>query len=191
MATTFPDDCLPPEGLYESQEALFKSINAWAIIRGYAFVNLRSTKVRGKLRITYACDRSRQPPTSPLRERQRKSTTRMTQCPFSVLAKESVDGTWSLKHRPDQQFSIHNHEPSQHASAHPVHWQLPSSEKRRLKSLSNAGIAPKDIQTLIQQSSSLTTQQDIYNRIADVYWDVCKGQSSIHTLSNQLKKQGF
>ncbi|KAJ0132750.1 hypothetical protein HZ326_24184, partial [Fusarium oxysporum f. sp. albedinis] len=28
--TPFPGDCLPPEGEYESREALFEAINAWA-----------------------------------------------------------------------------------------------------------------------------------------------------------------
>ena len=44
MATSFPDDCLPPEAIYESRKALFTSINAWAITRGYAFSTGKSTK---------------------------------------------------------------------------------------------------------------------------------------------------
>ncbi|CCF33606.1 hypothetical protein CH063_05762 [Colletotrichum higginsianum] len=34
---TFLDDCLPPEGLFESREALIESINAYVKPRGYAF----------------------------------------------------------------------------------------------------------------------------------------------------------
>ncbi|KAJ0130835.1 Catechol 1,2-dioxygenase [Fusarium oxysporum f. sp. albedinis] len=55
----------------------------------------------------------------------RKTTTRGTGCPFSVLAKESLDKTtWSLQHRPDKEYPKHNHPPSQHPSAHPVHRKL-------------------------------------------------------------------
>jgi hypothetical protein len=55
----------------------------------------------------------------------------------------------------------------------------------------NAGIAPKEIQTIVRQSGSLATRQDIYNRIADVRRDACEGQSPIHALANQLDKEGF
>ena len=54
-------------------------------------------------------------------KRGRNTTTRGTGCQYSVLAKESLDKTtWTLKHRTDKRFSTHNHELSQHPSAHPV-----------------------------------------------------------------------
>jgi len=188
----FPGDCVPPEAIYDSREALFRSINAWAATRGYAFSTGKSTKEKsGRLTVTYACDRTFLLPTTRReRERIRKTTTRGTGCPFSVLAKESPDNTWILKHRPDRRFSIHNHEPSQHPSAHPVHRQL-SQGTSQLATLSNAGLAPKEIQTLVRQSGSLATRQDIYNRIADVRRDACEGQSPIQALANQLDKEGF
>ena len=187
---SFPDNCLPPEAIYESREALFRSINVWAAAKGYAFSTGKSTKEKsGRITVTYACDRVFLVPTTA-RERLRKTTTRGTGCPFSVLAKESPDNTWALKHRPDRCFSVHNHEPSHHPSAHPVHRQL-SGGTSQLASLSNAGIAPKEIQTLVRQSGSLATRQDIYNRIADVRRDTCEGQSPIHALANQLDKEGF
>jgi hypothetical protein len=61
----------------------------------------------------------------------------------------------------------------------------------QLASFSNAGLPPKEIQTLVRQSGSLATRQDIYNRIADVRRDACEGQSPIHALTNQLDKEGF
>ena len=88
----FPDDCLPPESSYESRAALITAINKWAYTRGYAFVTKRSTKEKsGKLTVVYACDRSCRDYASE-RPRQRKTTTRSNNCPFSVLAKESRDG---------------------------------------------------------------------------------------------------
>jgi hypothetical protein len=189
----FAEDCLPPERNYESRDALFKSINAWAATKGYAFTTGKSTKsTSGRWKVTYACDRSCHPP-STSRERQRNTTTRGTSCPFSVLAKESLDkSTWSLQYRPDKRFSLHNHAPSQHPSAHPVHRTLSEEVKSKVASLSNAGIAPKDIRTYIRQDgNSLATQQDIYNRMAATRRDSCEGQSTIHALASQLDKEGF
>jgi hypothetical protein len=96
-----------------------------------------------------------------------------------------------LKHRPSRRFSVHNHEPSQHACAHPVHRQLSSPGKQQLKRLSEAGIASKDIQTFIRKDESLVTRQDIYNQIANIHREAYEGQSPIHALANQLDKQGF
>ena len=80
-----------------TRHALFKSINAWAETRGYAFTTGRSTKERsGKLTITYTCDRSCHSPDIS-KERHRKTTIRGTGCKFSVLAKESLDkSAWNL-----------------------------------------------------------------------------------------------
>jgi len=67
--SSFPDDCLPPEGDYDSRETLFKEISAWAKARGYAFITGRSKKeTTGRLTIIYLCDRCYRP-ASPSRER--------------------------------------------------------------------------------------------------------------------------
>ena len=191
----FPDDCLPPECDYESREALFAAINAWAAPRGYAFTTGRSTKwTSGRQKVTYTCDRSCKPPNA-LRERQRKTATRGTGCLFSVLATESVDKSiWSLHHRPDTHFSLYNHAPSLHPSAHPSLCQLSLSKEdiTQLLSLTVAGIAPKEIQIILRQNpDSLAIQQDIYNRIKATRRELCKGQSSISALIDQLNREGF
>jgi hypothetical protein len=62
----------------------------------------------------------------------------------------------------------------------------------KLSGLTNAGVAPKEIRTFLRQNSdTLATQQDIYNRIADTRREVCNGQSTIHALANQLDQEGF
>lgn len=190
---SFADNCLPPEQDYSSRGALFESINAWAATQGYAFTTGRSHKEKsGRLTVTFVCDRSCRPPPAS-KERQRRTTTRGNGCQFSVLAKESMDkNTWSLRHRPDQRFSSHNHPPSQHPSAHPAHRKMSEEDLVQLSNLSNAGIAPRDIRTYIRQTSnSMATQQDIYNRIAAAKRETSEGQSSIHALANQLDNEGF
>jgi hypothetical protein len=189
----FSSNCLPPEGDYESRDVAFKKINEWAALKGYAFINGRSTKEKtGRRTVTYFCDRRSKPPNA-FKERQRKTTTRGTGCEFSVLAKESLDKTtWTIRHRSDPRFSIHNHEPSQHPSSHPVHRSLSEQHMSQLTGLSNAGIAPKEIRTYIRQNTtSIATQQDIYNRIADARRHICEGQSTINAFANQLDREGF
>ncbi|PWI63964.1 hypothetical protein PCL_01917 [Purpureocillium lilacinum] len=104
MASAFADDALPPEGVYDSREALFKAINEWAKPRGYAFTTGKSSKTpNGRVKIVYACDRNRLPPSHAV-ERVRRTASRKTGCKFSVLAKESLDrSTWTLGHRPDKE----------------------------------------------------------------------------------------
>jgi hypothetical protein len=173
---SFPNDCLPPEQNYTSRDALFSAINEWAASRGYAFVTGRSTLEKsGKLTVTYVCDRSCRPPTAA-KSRQRKTTTRGTGCQFSVLAKESRDkSSWSLRHRLDARFSIHNHAPSLHPSAHPVHRKLPEEDQLTLERLANAGVAPKNIRTYLRQyTNSAPTQQDVYNGIAAARRRLCE-----------------
>lgn len=189
----FPDDILPPEGIYDSRESLLMAINSWAKPRGYAFATGKSTKTPNRrVRVVFACDRNKKPP-NPSTERKRRTYTRGTACKFSVLAKESLDGTsWVLSHRAGQEYAIHNHEPSQHPSAHPAHRQLSSEDRSTLTSLTSAGIAPKDIRTFLRQNLDIIpTQQDIYNRIADSRRELCEGQSTIHALVNQLDEEGF
>ena len=96
------------------------------------------------------------PSQDDLREGKRKTTTRITNCPFSVLARESSEG-WTLKYRPEVRFAVHNHEPSLHPSTHPIHRQL-SSGISQLAALSDTGLAPKEIQTVVRQSGSLATR---------------------------------
>jgi hypothetical protein len=192
-ATSFADDCLPPEIEYESREALFQAINSWAAPRGYAFINGRSTKERsGKQTITYICDRRRNHPIVQ-RERRRKTTTRTTGCEFSVLGKESLDKTtWTVRHRSDKRFCLHNHEPSWDPTAHPIHRTLSKEGASQVATLTNAGIAPKGIRTYIRQNTkAIATQQDIYNRIADARREACEGQSSMNALADQLFREGF
>lgn len=109
----FPDDCLPPEGDYDTRDALLAAINAWAIPRGYVFTTAKSTKERsGKRTVTYICDRGGQNPDRG-EARQRITHPRRIGCQFSVLAKESLDRTrWFLRHRAGAQFASHNHEPA-------------------------------------------------------------------------------
>ena len=188
----FTSDCLPPEQIYLSRDSLFHAINQWAFDRGYAFTTGKSTKHNGRVTVTYACDRSLPPP-SALKARVRNTTTRGCSCPFSIYAKELPNKAgWAIRHRQDQRFAIHNHEPSSDPTAHPIHRQLTKEQKDTISSLYAAGVASKEIKTYLRQNSTtLATQKDISNHIQQSRRDARKGESSMHALINQLDQQGF
>jgi hypothetical protein len=191
--STFPEDILPPEGTYESRESLLAAINAWAKPRGYAFTTGKSSKTpNGRVRVVFACDRNTQPPSTSI-ERIRRTSSRGTGCKFSVLAKQSLDGnSWVLSYRQGKEHTIHNHLPSGNPSAHPAHRQLKGRDTIAISSLTTAGIAPRDIRTYLHNNSdTLATQQDIYNRISATRRDLREGQSSIQALVDQLQEEGF
>jgi len=184
---------MPPEGVYPSREALHSAINAWAAPRGYAFTVGKSTKKSsGRCITTFSCDRAgvyRDLTT----QRMRSGTTRRTGCLFSLLAKESLDKTsWSITHRNRSQFGIHNHEPSLDKVAHPVHRKLSSEVQATVSKLANAGAQPREIRSYLRDNTTaVTTRQDISNCIAQAKRDLTKGQSNIHALANELDAEGF
>lgn len=189
----FPDDILPPEGIYESREALFAAANAWAKPRGYALTTGKSRKTpNGRTKVVVACDRTRQPP-NPLARRRRRTSSRTTGCKFSVLAKESPDRTtWTLVHRPCKEYAQHNHPPSEDPSGHPIHRALCKEEVSTISNLAAAGVAPRNIKTYLHKTSdTLATAKDIRNQIAIARRDLREGQSSIQALVDQLQKKGF
>lgn len=74
--------------------------------------------------------------------------------------------------------------------AHPVLRILFKEDLSQLTSLTNAGIAPKETRTYMRQNTdTIATQQDIYNRIADARRDVCQGQNSINALAEGFWSQ--
>jgi hypothetical protein len=150
----FPDNTLPPEGIYESREALFTTVNTWAKHRGYAFTSGKSYKTpNGRTKVVVACDRNK-PPQNPLALRKRKTSSRATGYKFSVLAKESRDkNSWVLAYRPGKEYAQHNHPPSEDPSTHPVHRLLQKEEKSTISNLVIAGVAPRNIRIYLSRTS--------------------------------------
>ncbi|KJZ68587.1 hypothetical protein HIM_12020 [Hirsutella minnesotensis 3608] len=177
----FGEDVLPPEGIHETRESLLAAINSWAKPRGYAFTTGKSTKTANRrVKVTYAYDRYKAPP-SPRIDRIRQTSSRRTGCKFSVLAKQSREGgSWVLAHRPDRECARHNHPPSDDPSAHPAHRSIEGQDAITISNLVMSGSTARDIRTYLHNNSStLATQRDVYNRIAATRRDLRKGQSSI------------
>ena len=195
---TFADNALPPEGQHSSREQLRISINDHAAKHGYAFIAQRSKKtVSGKTIVIFVCDRGggQPPPPGARAGQQRETVSRRTGCKFSIIAAESTCRSfWSIKHRDKVEFKHHNHEPSTGRLAHLTHRQLSMSTRdvRKVHELTNAGIAPREIRSYLQQNSStIATRQDIMNCIIRGKQLLAHGQSNIHALAEQLDSEGF
>jgi hypothetical protein len=131
----------PPEATYESLDTLEKAINDFARPQGYGLVKARSKRMPGsnRLKIYFNCDRYYKPNRSLLREQESRS--RGTGCSFSVLASETACKTaWELKHRDYSQFGRHNHAPSTHPAAHPVHRRMPLETRVISQALHDSGL---------------------------------------------------
>jgi hypothetical protein len=135
---------LPPKRTYNSEQAMVDSIQAFASEHHYAFRIGRSMWKGKKKVVFYECDRARKPPPKGYLEhsahmRVRNTTTRKTNCQFSVKGVQINEDQWELRHRPDDHCAVHNHAPSHAATSHPVHRRFDPETKEKVRELHNAG----------------------------------------------------
>jgi hypothetical protein len=121
-----PTMSLPPEAQYESYDALYRAIQLHAKHHGYAFTKRWSMKVNaaGRKKVYLDYDRHNYGTTATKlnQQRERCTNTCANGCQFSILAVESSDRlSWKVKYRLGNEYSSHNHPPSQHPPAHPAH----------------------------------------------------------------------
>lgn len=135
-----PTMSLPPEAKYGSLNALYEAAQLHALHHGYAFVKRRSKQVNASGRKKWYIDCDRHNYTTTKQHRERRTNSRGNGCQFSIFAIESSDRlTWQLKHRPGLECGTHNHPPSQHPSAHPVHRKLARKDQIIVQELAQAG----------------------------------------------------
>ena len=98
---------LPPEATYSSKEELYRAIQAFTAQHHDAFTIGRSTKINNgvRTRILYNCDRYGLPPPANhpqrnLQARKRQTTTRKTNCQFSIIAVKCSNTQWELRYKP-------------------------------------------------------------------------------------------
>jgi hypothetical protein len=190
-----PSMPLPPEAIYSSKEELYVSIQSFAAQHHYAFIIGRSKKINegSRIKIFYNCDRYGRPPPDNhpqkhLQDRKRRTTTRKTNCQFSVLAIQHTDIQWELRHRPGTEYSVHNHPPSQSASSHPIHRKLEPAEVDQARALYTAGVKPAQATTYLRQTTSIPFQPyDIYNLNATFRREQNHGLSANDALIQHLK----
>ncbi|KAN0082124.1 hypothetical protein V8E54_003422, partial [Elaphomyces granulatus] len=144
----------PPEAIYDSPEIAEAHIQQWAEAHGYATVRKNHSKDKfGEMRkIWVICDkggkirRDRDGRDDDTRRRTmpkktRKARSRKTGCEFQLAITRTPDREWAVEVLKD----AHNHEPSDHPSAHPSHRKLTQDEENLLKSMADRAAKPRDI----------------------------------------------
>ena len=184
---------LPPLAVYPTREVLFEAIQSWSKLRGYAFTVGKSKKLpSGRQKVYYACDRCYPAPLAR-EDRRRDTSTRGTSCPFAVVALQTPLGEWELKYRPEAQYNIHNHLPSQSPSAHPSHRRLSIQTRDIARSFFSAGIQPRQTLSFLSQADPATLIQprDLYNQNAAFRREIRQGKSSTEALIQHLQESGI
>jgi hypothetical protein len=183
---------LPPEGVFDSFEALESVCQAHAKSAGYAFTTHKSERRKGRWIKTLICKRGREyrshnkefDEDSRLRARE----TFKIKCPVIINAKEKVNGSWHLTHR--KEHSTHNHEPSG-VGAFPEHRRLNQDQKDTIKTHYTAGITTNHTATVLRDTDPSVTilKRDIYNITASIVRASRKGQSPPEALIAQLEAE--
>ncbi|TXG55129.1 hypothetical protein EZV62_020385 [Acer yangbiense] len=113
--------------------------------------------------VTIACDRGgvyRRRLKTGENMRQRKTPSRLTNCPFEVVGKKD-DDVWMLTIKCGE----HNHEPSQEMSDHPSCRRFTEEEVLLIRDMTVAGKRPRQIlKALKQRNPSLVSDsRNVYN----------------------------
>lgn len=134
----------PSGGVFETVDQAIQAFNCHAAPQGYAIIIFRSQKRNGQpYRVNLGCDRSRTP---KIDGHVRKTSTRGTNCPFRLTLK-ALGGNWTA----DLRHGGHNHPPSD-PLAHPAHRRVSAAGIQRIRELSEADIAPRDILSALRAS---------------------------------------
>lgn len=203
----------PPEAIYDSPEVAEAHIQQWAEAHGYATVRKNHSKDKfGEMRkIWVICDKGgkirRVEPlnsggTQPQQDNEdrdgrdddtqrrtkpkktRKAGSRKTGCEFQLAITRTPDREWAVEVLKD----AHNHEPSDHPSAHPSHRKLTQDEENLLKSMADRAAKPRDILLAMKQLNphSHIKARDIRNQKAKLREEELGGRTSTEALLELL-----
>jgi hypothetical protein len=187
---------LPPEECFSSFDALEQSANLHARQHGYAVSGIRSKpryKTKSTCRKIYmGCQCSTKYRDRTKKARRRERHTLKTDCQFSFMALQNEDGSWDLKHRPGVKYRGHNHGPSNTPAVHYQHRKLRGEALRQAKALISAGLEPKDIVTILSQTTDVPPiAQDIINLAQKLQVIELNGNTSIDALNETMDAQGW
>ena len=147
-----PPLSLPPEGCFDSYEALFTSAQQHAKSALYAFTIGNSERRNGKIIRIILCQygglsiytasykaKSNQQNTSYSRNR----NTTKTECLFSIKARERTNYTWTLSHCEGEKYQSYNYNSAEGLNAFSTHRQLNQDQLELVKFHRSTCIAPK------------------------------------------------
>ncbi|XP_059663170.1 probable bifunctional methylthioribulose-1-phosphate dehydratase/enolase-phosphatase E1 2 isoform X2 [Cornus florida] len=150
----------PPVGIFKTREDLLKHVRDFALTQGYMVSIKDSSKDRY---VTIACDRSgvyRKRLKTEENLRQRKTPSRLTNCPFEVVGKKD-DDLWTLNIKNGE----HNHEPSKDTSDHPSCRRFTEEEVLIIREMTAAGKRPRQILKVLRQRNPhlVSDSRNVYN----------------------------
>jgi len=180
-----------PEGVFDSFDALFGSVQEQGRLAGCAYVIGKSDIKKGRRVKVITCKRSgkERPRINNEEYRQRNRFTFKCQCPFSVKARERSDGSWTLQHR-GPEFSTHNHDPAP-IGTFPEHRRLNAAQIQVVQSHYTAGIpASRTVAVLRQDDPQLHLyHRDIYNITAELSRAKREGKAPPEALISRLEAE--
>lgn len=152
---------LPPApGTFVDREALIQYVGEFGVSQGYV-VTIKQSK-KDKV-VTLGCDRggvcrSKRKPDGE--SRNRKSGSRLTNCPFELVGKKD-DGVWELTVK----NGSHNHEALKDIKEHPSASRFTEKEVMQIKEMTESGLKPRQILKRLRQSNPelLSTPKHLYN----------------------------
>ena len=185
---------LPVPGNPEpSIDALFQSVNTFALAHGFAVIKRNGHKYKGRLvRYNFQCDRfgaSRAGPSANLRQRR----SRKCGCKWQVIAEAKEEGKWLLRAHPNADHHSHNHPPSINPSAHPVHRRATDSVKATIRTTSQrVAIRARDVRAVVAEKhpDTVLTQKDIYNARSAIAREKLDGLNPTAALIKLFDEQG-
>lgn len=179
-----------PGQIFDSPRDGIRYLNEWAASCGYGLATNRSKRDRhGDTSAVYIrCNRGGvySPHVSDA-DRQRRTSTRITECPFRItLRRRDIRGYYltieSLEH---------NHEPSRE-STHPVHRRAVIQKSRAELILQlDQGVPIRHILTSLHKANHPFIQAaDLYNLRQNVRQSVLQGRQSIQALLQDFPRDG-
>ncbi|KAH7849610.1 hypothetical protein Vadar_020344 [Vaccinium darrowii] len=134
---------------FQSRDELLGTLRQLYSIQGYA-ISIKNSKNNRYL--TIGCDRGgcyRNKWKVPTEHRQRKTATRLINCPFEIRCKRQEDGFWLV----EEKNNSHNPEPSSDMSGHPSCRRLSQEEITTIEEMTRSGIPPRQILSSLRQSN--------------------------------------
>ncbi|KAG5565701.1 hypothetical protein RHGRI_001574 [Rhododendron griersonianum] len=174
---------------FQSRDELLDTLREFFSMQGYA-ISIKNSKMDKYL--TIGCDRGgcyRNKWKVPIEHRQRKTATRLINCPFEIRCKRREDGFWEV----EEKNSSHNHEPSSDMSGHPSCRRLSQEEITTIEDLTKSGVPPRQILSSLRQRNPKlqAISRTIYNTKVKLRKEHLAGRSVIQTLFEEVCQGDF
>jgi hypothetical protein len=151
----------PPPGQFAGREELLEYMKDWAEGQGYAVVIGRSRANR----LWIKCDRGGKYEDKhadhPENRKRKRGESRLTDCPFKVLANVKRDGIWRCR----TEIADHNHPPSEDLSVHPSLRRMTDEQLEKVREMTEVGNTPVETLEELQRlwPGIKVLRRDIYN----------------------------